>query len=185
MASGIWYHSDSERGNPLPPHRLLFPISNKGSFIWGHPIDRIIHNTAFVTPVVEHWLEREIAQWVHPMKDRSDNPSHPEHTLLPRISSFNVLNIDEAGTVSYKDRYYVIKPPTKFILYETIKPSSVFPFLFFFFFFFLLFLFFVLFLCFLGKGVSDGGSFLFLYLPTLKNNNTQYRFEQYVHMHIH
>ena len=29
-----------------------------------HP-DRITHTTAFVTPVVEHWLEREIAQWVH------------------------------------------------------------------------------------------------------------------------
>ena len=26
-------HSDSERGNPLPPHRQLFPISSKGSFI--------------------------------------------------------------------------------------------------------------------------------------------------------
>ena len=39
-----------------------------------HPIDRITHTTAFVTPVVEHWLEREIAQWVHPMKDRSDDP---------------------------------------------------------------------------------------------------------------
>ena len=26
-----------------------------------HPTDRIIHTTAFVTPVVEHWLEREIA----------------------------------------------------------------------------------------------------------------------------
>ena len=26
-------HSDSYRGNPLPPHRLLFPISSKGSFI--------------------------------------------------------------------------------------------------------------------------------------------------------
>ena len=26
-------HSDSERGNPLPPHRLLFPISSKGSFV--------------------------------------------------------------------------------------------------------------------------------------------------------
>ena len=26
-------HSDSERGNPLPPHGLLFPISIKGSFI--------------------------------------------------------------------------------------------------------------------------------------------------------
>ena len=27
-------HSDSERGNPLSPHRLLFPISSKGSFIF-------------------------------------------------------------------------------------------------------------------------------------------------------
>ena len=27
-------HSDSEKGNPLPPHRLLFPINSKGSFIW-------------------------------------------------------------------------------------------------------------------------------------------------------
>ena len=27
-------HSDSEIGNPLPPHGLLFPISSKGSFIY-------------------------------------------------------------------------------------------------------------------------------------------------------
>ena len=54
-------HSDSERGNPLPPHGLLFPISTKGSFIY---TARIAHTTAFVTPVVEHWLEREIAQWI-------------------------------------------------------------------------------------------------------------------------
>ena len=26
-------YSDSERGNPLPPHGLLFLISSKGSFI--------------------------------------------------------------------------------------------------------------------------------------------------------
>ena len=26
-------HSDSEKGNPLPPHGLLFLISSKGSFI--------------------------------------------------------------------------------------------------------------------------------------------------------
>ena len=77
-------HSDSERGNPLPPHGLLFPISSKVFFYMHHPIDRIVHTTASVTPVVEHWLEREIAQWVHPMKDRSDNPSHHEQTLLPR-----------------------------------------------------------------------------------------------------
>ena len=50
-------HSDRERGNPLPPHRLLFYMH--------HPTDMITHTTAFVTPVVGHWLEREIAQWVH------------------------------------------------------------------------------------------------------------------------
>ena len=49
-----------------------------------HPTDRIAHTTAFVTPVMEHWLEREIAQWVHHMKDRSDDLSHHERTLLPR-----------------------------------------------------------------------------------------------------
>ena len=26
-------HFDSEKGNPLLPHRLLFPINSKGSFI--------------------------------------------------------------------------------------------------------------------------------------------------------
>ena len=46
-------HSDSERGNPLPPHGLLFSSKSKG------PTDRIAHTTAFVTPVVEHWLERD------------------------------------------------------------------------------------------------------------------------------
>ena len=47
-------HSDSERGNTLQPLRgLFFPISSKGSVI--------AHITAFVTPVVEYWLEREIA----------------------------------------------------------------------------------------------------------------------------
>ena len=38
-------HSDSERGNPLPPHRLLFLISNMH-----HHTDRIAHTIAFVTP---------------------------------------------------------------------------------------------------------------------------------------
>ena len=28
----VKHHSDSEKGNPLPPHGLLFPISGKGSF---------------------------------------------------------------------------------------------------------------------------------------------------------
>ena len=51
-------HSDSERGNLLPPHRLLSDYMH-------HPTDRIAYTTAFVKPVVEHCLEREITQWVH------------------------------------------------------------------------------------------------------------------------
>ena len=61
-------HSDSDRRNPLPPQGLLFLINSKGSFICTIP-DRIAHTTAFVAPVMESWLEREIDQWVHPMKD--------------------------------------------------------------------------------------------------------------------
>ena len=30
-------HSDSEKGNPLPPHRLLLLINSKGSFICTMP----------------------------------------------------------------------------------------------------------------------------------------------------
>ena len=37
----------------------------QGLFYMHHPTYRITHITAFVTPVVEHWQEREIAQWVH------------------------------------------------------------------------------------------------------------------------
>ena len=46
-------HSDSERGNLLPPHGLFFLISSKGSFICIITQTRIAHTTAFVTPVVE------------------------------------------------------------------------------------------------------------------------------------
>ena len=49
-------HSDSESGNYLPPHGLLFPISSKDFFICTIPQTEY-HTTAFVTPVVGHWLE--------------------------------------------------------------------------------------------------------------------------------
>ena len=55
-------NSDNERRNLLPPlHGLLFLISR--FFYMYHPTDRIAHTTAFVKPVMEHWLEREIALW--------------------------------------------------------------------------------------------------------------------------
>ena len=83
---------------------LPFPICSKGSFIC---TDRIAHITSFVTPVVEHWLEREIAQWVHPMKDRSDDPSHHERTLLPRsyISLLSSLKLNSYVTPCNVKRY--------------------------------------------------------------------------------
>ena len=51
-------HSDSEREETrysfrLAARVLLYASSHRQN------------NTAFVTLVVEHWLEREIAQWVH------------------------------------------------------------------------------------------------------------------------
>ena len=52
MASDKWERTiQIARGNPLPPHGLLLPISSKGSFIY-HPTDRIVHTTAFVKPVI-------------------------------------------------------------------------------------------------------------------------------------
>ena len=54
-------HLDSEKGNPLPPLHFF----QQRIFYMHHPTDRITHTTAFVTSVMEHWLEREIAQWVH------------------------------------------------------------------------------------------------------------------------
>ena len=45
-------HSDSERGNPLPPlHRLLLLVSSKGSFICTITIANI---TTSVRPVMEY-----------------------------------------------------------------------------------------------------------------------------------
>ena len=57
-------HSDSATWAILSDYQ-------QGFFYMHHPTDRVAHTTSFVTPVVEHWLEQEIAQWVHPMKDRS------------------------------------------------------------------------------------------------------------------
>ena len=42
-------HSDSERGNPLPPHGLLFLIDSKGSFIWTIPQDNIYHGLCYTS----------------------------------------------------------------------------------------------------------------------------------------
>ena len=37
----------------------------QGFFYMHHPTDKIAHIIAFVTPFMEHWLEWEIAKWIH------------------------------------------------------------------------------------------------------------------------
>ena len=92
-------HSYSERRNPrLPLHGLSFLISIKGSFICIIP-DRITHTTAFITPVMEHWLEREIAQWVH----------HEELIWWPIAQWLNTLSTElhlTSDTICYKSLYW-------------------------------------------------------------------------------
>ena len=76
-------YSDNERGNPLPPHGQLFPISSKSSFICsipqtGYHIPRPLLHQSWSTGWDEKYLNGST------MKDRSDDPSHHERTLLPR-----------------------------------------------------------------------------------------------------
>ena len=49
-----------------------------------HPTDRITHTTVFVRPVVENWMEREIAQWVH--HDRSIRRSIKSDAMILSVS---------------------------------------------------------------------------------------------------
>ena len=52
-------HSDSRRKPAATTWATLFD-SQQGIFYMHHPTDRIAHTMAFITPAVEHWLEREI-----------------------------------------------------------------------------------------------------------------------------
>ena len=52
-------HTDSEKGNCCHHMGYSFQLAAR-FFYMHHPTYRIIHTTVFVTPVMEHWLEREI-----------------------------------------------------------------------------------------------------------------------------
>ena len=73
----------AELGNPLLPlHGLLLLISSKVFFYIHHPTDSRAYTTTFVIPDVEHWLEREITQWVH--HDGSHHKWTPYHGAASR-----------------------------------------------------------------------------------------------------
>ena len=90
-----------------------------------HPTDRITHTTAFVTTVMEHGLERKIAQWVHPMKDRSDDPPHHltkwtkgEITLTEIVSAEVKRYWATRHTLNliHQEMFYLMMHSTHFIL---------------------------------------------------------------------
>ena len=62
-----------------------------------HPTDRITHTTTFVTPVVEHWPEQEIAQWVKLMKDHPCTMS--EHSYHGATSRSGALGDTERDLI--------------------------------------------------------------------------------------
>ena len=51
-------HSDNEKGNPLPPHRQLFPINSKGSFICIIPHMHIPRPLLYQSWMITGWNEK-------------------------------------------------------------------------------------------------------------------------------
>ena len=52
-----------------------------------HTTNIIVHTMAFVTPIVEHWLERQIGQRVH--YERSTDLPVVEHWLEIKIAHWS------------------------------------------------------------------------------------------------
>ena len=72
-------HSDSKE--TCCCHYLGYSSINNG-FYMHHPTNRLAYTTAFGMPVVEHWLERKIAQWVH-YEGSIQQPIVPRADTLP------------------------------------------------------------------------------------------------------
>ena len=74
-----------------------------------HPTDRIIHNTTFVTPVVEHWLEREFLRRNQNLSDRDQSEVYVYSTgpqlvycMVNNISSHRHLTLrNESKQICY------------------------------------------------------------------------------------
>ena len=104
-------HSNCERGNPLPPQRLLFPISSKGSFICitsSHRQDNTYHSVCYTSHGL---LAGTWNTYWSTMKDRSDDPSHHDRTLLPSrstkmVTSLRYTNIQIENIYFYFDLTY-------------------------------------------------------------------------------
>ena len=89
-----------------------------------HPTDRITHITAFVKPVVEHWLEREIAQWVHPslLPDPYYRCTRPTSgSSYNQIADRPTDRHSDSPTDSLTDGAFVFSSPTHYFLGDFLR----------------------------------------------------------------
>ena len=100
MASDIWQRTTQIVREETCCHHMGYSFRLTARVLLyapSHRQDNTYHDLCY-TSRVEHWLERDIAQWVHPMKNRSDDPSHHERTLLPRsyislLAAIKIINL--------------------------------------------------------------------------------------------
>ena len=122
MASDIMVkdHSDSERGNPLPPHGLLFPISSKGSFICiipqtGEREREMFYLATHSTHFMYGYMESDIM-----VKDHSDsergNPLLPHGLLFPISSKGSFICIIPQTGEREREMFYLTMDSTHFNL---------------------------------------------------------------------
>ena len=78
MASDVWLRTILLVGKETRCRHIL--TARVLLYAPSHRQDSTYHGLCYTS----RGLEREIAQWVHPTKDRSDDPSQHERMLLPR-----------------------------------------------------------------------------------------------------
>ena len=92
-------HSDSEKGNPLPPHRLLLSINSKGSFICTiHRQDSTYHGLWYTSRGA---LAGTRNSPMGPMKDRSDDPSHHD-SIIQEIENITQAGVSQGERNTYE-----------------------------------------------------------------------------------
>ena len=111
MASDIWLRTVLIVRKETRCRHIGYSLRLTASVLLYAPsTDRIAHTTAFVTPVVEHWLEPEIAQWVHHMKDRSDDLWANPLTTELHLASINQEQSPGIKRELHKCMYEVERP---------------------------------------------------------------------------
>ena len=96
VTSFIWQKTTQiVKGNMQPPlHVLPFPTGSKEYFINTNPQTGSEYHGLFVTPVVEHWPEWEIAKWVHQEGLIQPPNMPPDATLQQSYALLPLLNDD-------------------------------------------------------------------------------------------